>query len=200
MSSLAQLLNYRWSPALLAELHERRAGGRFVALANFLGLSRESLRRTLAALIEGGLVRRNPGYGHPLRPEYVLTPRGALLAPHCAELLSVLERLEIEEVALKKWSLPTVVALGDSGRRFGELQSSLREITGRALTATVKELGAAHLVTRQVTDDFPPATVYTLTRRGKALLPVLHRLVAALAAPREPHAGKATSARRPSSR
>ncbi len=23
-----------------------------------------------------GLVIRNPGYGHPLRPEYILTPEG----------------------------------------------------------------------------------------------------------------------------
>ncbi|MBA3366461.1 MAG: winged helix-turn-helix transcriptional regulator [Actinobacteria bacterium] len=183
MSTLAQLLNYRWSPAVLAELHRGRAGGRFVALAHFVGLPRESLRRTLAALIEGGLVRRNPGYGHPLRPEYVLTARGTLVAPHCAELVAILNGLDIEEVALKKWSLPAVMALRDGGRRFGGLRSELEDVTGRALTTTLKDLVAARLVTRVVTDDYPPATVYALTRSARPLPPVLQRLVSALVEP-----------------
>ena len=39
--------------------------------------SEPSLRfRSLAHLIDIGLVIRNPGYGHPLRPEYLLTDNG----------------------------------------------------------------------------------------------------------------------------
>ena len=49
----------------LAELHRSR-GSRVVTLSNRLGLGRESLRRTLNALIDAGLVMKNPGYGHPL--------------------------------------------------------------------------------------------------------------------------------------
>ena len=60
---------------MLAEL-ERQRGARFVALANRLGVSRDSLTRTLGALIDAGFVARNPGHGHPLRPEYILTKRG----------------------------------------------------------------------------------------------------------------------------
>lgn len=36
-----------------------------------------AVERTLAARIEAGLMRRNPGYGHPLRPEYRLTAPGS---------------------------------------------------------------------------------------------------------------------------
>src|SRR5947207_13068422 len=74
MSTTAiRLFHHRWAVPVLAELRRER-GSRFVTLANRIGVTRDSLRRTLSALIDDGLVERNPGYGHPLRPEYVLTP------------------------------------------------------------------------------------------------------------------------------
>ena len=41
-----------------------------------LGLSRSMLTASLTQLIEAGWLQRNPGHGHPLRPEYVLTDAG----------------------------------------------------------------------------------------------------------------------------
>ena len=57
---------------MLAEI-ERSRGSRVATLTGRLGVGRESLRRTLAALQAEGLVERNPGYGQPLRPENLLT-------------------------------------------------------------------------------------------------------------------------------
>jgi DNA-binding HxlR family transcriptional regulator len=183
MSSLPDLFHHRWAAAVLAEL-DRTRGSRLVMLMNRVGIGRESLRRTLAALIDGGLAARNPGYGHPLRPEYVLTPRGLRVAPVCADLLAGLRELGVEAAALKKWSLPVVLALGGPGRRrFSALQESLREITPRALALALKDLTAADLVHREVTDGYPPASVYGLTRAGARILPVLRRLEAALEEP-----------------
>jgi DNA-binding HxlR family transcriptional regulator len=183
MSSLPGLLHHRWALAVLAEL-ERTSGSRFVTMSNRIGVSGESLRRTLAALIAGGLVMRNPGYGHPLRPEYVLTSRGARIAPVCADLLAGLRELGVEGPALKKWSLPVVLALGGPGRRrFSALQERLREITARALALALKDLTSAGLVDRAVTDGYPPASVYSLTPAGARLLPILRRLEAALEEP-----------------
>jgi DNA-binding HxlR family transcriptional regulator len=183
MSSLPELFHHRWAPGVLAEL-DRTRGSRVVTLTNRVGVGRESLRRTLAALIEGGLAARNPGYGHPLRPEYVLTPRGLRVGPVCADLLAGLRELGVESAALKKWSLPVVLALGGPGRRrFSALQEGLREITARALALALKDLTAAGLVDRTVTDGYPPASVYSLTSAGARLLPVLHRLEAALEEP-----------------
>src|ERR671932_2722006 len=107
IEELIALFHHRWSAAVLAELRRTR-GTRFVVLSKSLGVGRESLRRTLDALIELGLVRRNPGYGHPLRPEYLLTRRGERVAERCATLLALLDG--DAEVALKKWSLPVLVA------------------------------------------------------------------------------------------
>jgi DNA-binding HxlR family transcriptional regulator len=176
MSTLVSLLHRRWTPAILAELH-RTSGSRFVALAHRLGLSRESLRATLHALLAAGLVRRNPGYGHPLRPEYLLTERGAELAPACADLVAALDRLDLTELGLRKWSLPAVLAIADAREaRFSQLAHALPGISPRALTLALKELVAAGLVEREVTSDYPPATVYRLGRRVGPLVPILRRL------------------------
>src|SRR4051812_19869059 len=87
----------------------RTRGSRFATLTGTLGVSGESLRRTLAFLVEESLVARNPGHGHPLRPEYVLTERGTEIAPACADVLAALG--PNEAVGLKKWSLPVLAEL-----------------------------------------------------------------------------------------
>lgn len=180
MSTLVSLLHHRWSAPILAELG-RSAGSRFVTLAHRLSLGRESLRRTLSALIDSGHVTRNPGYGHPLRPEYVLTRQGARLAPHCAKLIETLQGLGLEGVGLKKWSMPVVFALHGAGGpiRFSELQALLPGITPRALALALKELASAGVLERRVTEDFPPATVYRLTARARPLYPILRRIAGA---------------------
>jgi DNA-binding HxlR family transcriptional regulator len=175
MSTLIALFHNRWSVPILAELHRQR-GSRFVTLSRILGLSRESLRRTLAALIESGLVGRNPGYGHPLRPEYVLTSSGVRIAAACRPLVERLRRSELEEVGLKKWSMPVVYALGEGPRRFSELRETLEGISPRALTLALKDLEAADLIDRRVTNDYPPATVYRLTRSGRPLATLLRQV------------------------
>jgi DNA-binding HxlR family transcriptional regulator len=74
----------------------------------------------------------------------------------------------VTDVALKKWSLPTLVLLADE-HRFSELRRALPDITPRALTQTLKDLESAALITRTVTNDYPPATLYTATLPGLRL-------------------------------
>jgi DNA-binding HxlR family transcriptional regulator len=168
MSTLVALFHNRWSVPILAELHRQR-GSRFVTLSRTLGMSRESLRRTLAALIDGGLVGRNPGYGHPLRPEYVLTKSGERIAGACRTLVEQLRRGNLEEVGLKKWSMPVVFALAEGPLRFSELRDRLEGVSPRSLALALKDLEETELVERRVTEDYPPATMYRLTRRGRPL-------------------------------
>jgi DNA-binding HxlR family transcriptional regulator len=165
VSTLARLVHFRWAVPVLAELH-RGHGGRFVNLTHTLGVSRESLRRTLAFLTESGLIQRNPGKGHPLRPEYLLTdPR---LGADAAVLTDLLEDLGVTDVGLKKWSLPTLTLLVDE-RRFSEIRRALPAVTPRALTLTLKDLESANLISRTVTTDYPPSTVYRTTPPGLRL-------------------------------
>jgi DNA-binding HxlR family transcriptional regulator len=165
VSSIAALCHHRWTLPVLAEI-ERGRGARFATLTGKLGVSGESLRRTLRALQENGLVARNPGYGHPLRPEYVLTSRGHAVGPPAQRLLEALRGHE--EVGLKKWSLPVLAAL-DEPRRFSELQTALPDATPRALTLALKDLHAAGLVRRTVLDDYPPSVDYELTPAARPI-------------------------------
>ena len=147
-----------------------------MTLARTLGMSRESLRRTLAALTESGLVGRNPGYGHPLRPEYVLTTRGERVASRGRPLVELLRERRLEEVGLKKWSMPVVHALANGPLRFSELRDRLDGISPRALTLALKELEAAGVVERRVTNDYPPATSYRLAPDAQPIASLLGKL------------------------
>ena len=163
------MCHHRWSTPVLAELG-RTGGARFVVLVNRLGVGRASLQRALAALVDLGLVRRNPGYGHPLRPEYVLTPEGEEAAARCARLLAAVDGKA--GVLLRKWSLPVLVALRGNAR-FSELREALPGITARALALALKDLERAGLVTRRVEETYPPSTVYAATAEAGRIQRIL---------------------------
>jgi DNA-binding HxlR family transcriptional regulator len=169
IEELIALCHHRWSAPVLAELGRAR-GARFVVLVNRLGVGRASLQRTLAALVELGLVRRNPGYGHPLRPEYLLTPRGEEAASRCGRLLAADDGNV--DVLLRKWSLPVLVGLRRN-RRFSELRDALPGITARALALALKDLERAGLVTRRVEETYPPSTLYAATPEARRLQRIL---------------------------
>ncbi|NJK46289.1 MAG: helix-turn-helix transcriptional regulator [Pleurocapsa sp. SU_196_0] len=168
---LETLTHHRWAIPIIALLHAGR-GAKFVTVANTLHLSRDALTRSLTALLEADWAMRNPGYGHPLRPEYILTTRGARIGAACAELTTWLETHELQEPMLKKWSLPVTLALFGH-TRFSKLQRALVGITPRALTLTLDELQTHGLVTREGRDYALSETgleVSTLAARLETLL------------------------------
>ena len=166
---LIELFHHRWAAPILAEL-ERQRGARLVVLVNRLGAPRDTVRRTLDTLVEAGLVQRNPGYGHPLRPEYVLTPEGEPVARRCVRLLDAIGGRA--DLGLKKWSMPVLVALGGA-TRFSELRAALPGVTPRALAIALKDLQAAGLATREVLAAYPPSTAYRLTDEGHRVRRIL---------------------------
>ncbi len=175
LSHLAALFHRRWAVPVLAQLHKDR-GAKAITLTNHLGVSRESLHNTLDELIQHGWIARNPGYGHPMRPEYLLTRRGEKLGPTCVRLMAMLRKMGIQRIALRKWSMPITLALAGGVEHFGELKRILPGITSRALTLGLKELQRTGLIERRIVDQYPPTTSYRLTRRGRRLVPVLQRL------------------------
>jgi DNA-binding HxlR family transcriptional regulator len=179
-STLPLLFHNRWSVPVLAELAHGQAGGcRFANLTRRLGVSRESLRRTLATLVGAGLVMRNPGHGHPLRPDYVLTAHGARVAPACAALVDALHDSGLAELARKKWPLPVLFALAPAPARFSELRAALEPVTTRALALALKDLETAALVERTLVDDYPPRAEYRLADGARDVAQLLEPLAAA---------------------
>ncbi len=158
----------RWTIPLLAELY-RSKGSRVVTLVNRLGVSRQALRQTLDAGCAHRLIQPNPGYGHPLRPEYILTNAGATIAPACDAIDRLVKRRGLEETAYLKWSLPVLLALTAGPQRFSQLSRRLDTSTDRALTLALKDLTGIGLIDRFVLDTFPPATEYRLTDRAHRL-------------------------------
>jgi DNA-binding HxlR family transcriptional regulator len=111
-----------------------------------------------------------------MRPEYLLTAPGRKLGAWCDRLISVLQTLGLEDVALKKWSMPVALALSSGRVRFSELRAKLPSSTARALALALKTLQSAGVVERVILDDYPPATFYRLTRQGRRLANVLENL------------------------
>jgi len=165
-TALAGLVHFRWALPVLAELAAVGGQSKFAALQHRLGVSRSSLQRTLAALVEAGWVRRNPGYGHPLRPEYLLTVAGEGVAAASTFLTRDLDRLEVRSLALNKWSLPVLITIERAEGRFNGLLSHLADVTPRALARALQDLQGSGLLERVLIDDRPPRTEYRLTPTG----------------------------------
>ena len=62
--------------------------------------------------------------------------------------------------------------------RFGEMKRYLGEISFRMLSSTLKELEADDLIKRKEYDQLPPKVEYSLSERGKSLIPLLDGLCA----------------------
>lgn len=165
------LTHHRWAIPIIALLHAER-GAKFVQMVNRLQLSRDALARSLTALIEIGWVQRNAGYGHPLRPEYILTPSAAQLGAACDELNHWLESNKLQESLLNKWSLPVLFA-ARSESRFTDLKRALPNITARALSSSLETLLSHDLLNvrnrrYQLTERGLEATTH-LTKINQAL-------------------------------
>ena len=162
IDNLKRLFHHRWNIPVLSTFHEADGGLRFVELVMRLGVSRDSLRSTLLCLAEMGLVQKNPGYGHPLRPEYLATALGTSMAAECHRYLQV---TRADDLLLRKWSAPLLLSLRQGNDRFNDLRKVLT-ITPRALTQVLRQLGTQGLVIRTVEDGYPPATSYHLSKTG----------------------------------
>jgi DNA-binding HxlR family transcriptional regulator len=172
---LTSLFRRRWACPVIAELH-RLEGAKFITLVNKLESNPGAMRQALEELIELGWIRRNPGYGHPMRPEYLLTRSGEKIAPACADLDATIRALSVEDVALRKWSMPALHAIGEGPTRFTEVVRALPGATDRAVSLTLKELGNTSIVERTLVPGPPIASLYAPSPTGLTILPILDRL------------------------
>ena len=63
--------------------------------------------------------------------------------------------------------------LMDGTKRFGELKKSIGHVTQKVLTAQLRQMESAGLLTRTVYAEVPPRVEYTLTDLGYSLKPIL---------------------------
>lgn len=60
--------------------------------------------------------------------------------------------------------------------RFGELKKALPQITNTMLTSTLRDLEQYGIVHRKQFNEIPPHVEYSLTEKGKAMLPIICEL------------------------
>jgi DNA-binding HxlR family transcriptional regulator len=88
------------------------------------------------------------------------------------------ERCPVEAVAEiigHKWVSLLIRDLAHGPRRFGELQHSI-SISPRVLSGRLQELESQGLVLREIFAEVPPRTEYTLTERGRLLVPLIDEM------------------------
>lgn len=60
--------------------------------------------------------------------------------------------------------------------RFNEMQKYIGSITYKTLSSTLKQLEADGLINRREYPQIPPKVEYSLTERGKSLIPILDEM------------------------
>lgn len=77
-----------------------------------------------------------------------------------------------------KWSMLVLFTLeSNDNQRFKELQRNIPDISQKMLTATLKMLEADGLIRREVFPEVPPRVEYSLTKKGRSLLPLIDNLL-----------------------
>jgi len=164
-----RLFHRRWSVATIANLG-RHGPSRFTALHGRLnGASRDTLAETLRHLVAEGVAERS---GTDTQPLYGLTASGQGLVSACEDAVRAVREADVVRLALKKWPMLVLVAIGRGAARYGELAAMIPSISPRALSGALRDLVEAGVAERS------PEGGYRLTAKGEALQPVMERLVA----------------------
>lgn len=76
-----------------------------------------------------------------------------------------------------KWKMNILFALSQLGTmRYGEINNVCGRITHRVLSEKLKDLENNGLITRKVYPEIPPKVEYSLTAKGRTLLPILQEI------------------------
>jgi len=80
------------------------------------------------------------------------------------------------ELIGKRWTGLIVRVLLSGPKRFKDLNKLISNVSCKVLTDRLKELELAGIVCREVYPEMPVRIEYSLTQKGKELLPVLDAL------------------------
>lgn len=160
-----------WAMPILSSLHSGVAGRQAPLLAA-TGASRTAFAQSMDHLIELGLLERNPGYGHPLRPEFRLTKAGSTVAA-IADKIHDISTEEDWPLLRRSWTLPVLTSLHKPSHFMG-IKRHLPTITDRALSQSLKSMEARNWVYRSVDGAArPPRSIYSAVNTGGEISQVI---------------------------
>jgi DNA-binding HxlR family transcriptional regulator len=77
------------------------------------------------------------------------------------------------DILAGKWTILLVRDLADGRCRFCELERSLEGISPRTLSLRLRALEEHGIVERRTFPEVPPRVEYSLTEKGRALVPII---------------------------
>jgi len=165
---LVKLTARAWSLNILALLHDGTPGRQAPLLAA-TGAGRTSFTASMEHLIRLGFLERNPGHGHPLRPEYRLTEMGEEAARIASGIVHAVPDPNSFALLQRSWSVP-VLALSRQPQRFSGLRSGLDTVTDRALSLSLRQLEEQDWLKRDIdTSGRMPFPTYCAINQGLAI-------------------------------
>jgi DNA-binding HxlR family transcriptional regulator len=76
-----------------------------------------------------------------------------------------------------QWTPNIIWYLSGGPRRFSELRRDIPSISAKMLTARLREMTEAGILTRTVVPTSPPSVEYALTELGRELMPAIKAIV-----------------------
>jgi DNA-binding HxlR family transcriptional regulator len=80
------------------------------------------------------------------------------------------------DIVCGKWTLLVIRDLAEQRSRFCELERSLEGISPRTLSLRLRALEEEGIVKRETFPEVPPRVEYTLTEKGRALVPIIESM------------------------
>ena len=77
------------------------------------------------------------------------------------------------DVVCGKWTILLIRDLADGRSRFCELERSLDGISPRTLSLRLRALEEQGIIERRTFPEVPPRVEYSLTEKGRALVPII---------------------------
>ena len=165
INTLVKITSRAWSLEILALLY-MGTPGRQASLISASGAGRTALAQSLRHLTDFGLLERNPGHGHPLRPEFRLTPKGVEAAIFSEKMRRVVPEQHDRITLRRAWTVP-ILAVSQDPRHFTDIKTHLGVITDRALSQSIKQLQKKYWLQRIVDPSvIPTRPLYQATNAG----------------------------------
>lgn len=73
-----------------------------------------------------------------------------------------------------KWKILILYLIFNDVNRFGKMGMVLKDISKQMLTTQLRELESDGIIERKIYPEIPPRVEYTVTARGRSLLPIIH--------------------------
>lgn len=165
INEIVKITSRAWSLSILAHIFNG-VPGRQAPLLAASGATRTAFAQSLTHLIELGLLERNPGHGHPLRPEFRLTATGKEFAAMAGKIESVELGQTPAAILRKTWTVP-VLAVCQRPRYFSEIKGQIPTVTDRALSLSLQNLHARQWLRRDIDETSKlPRPLYSVENAG----------------------------------